>query len=188
MPRKPVDIKPTDYPILRERGLLHPFPAFRRGRVRAEPANGSRDWSLVGFGATPQGLKSPISALFKVRLGLLFSAQLFHRLLDTTYMIIIQRFPPATTAVSPVSFVPFIFTYPDSPRAINSRSTICKHGRHFPRYFSILSSQNCTALSNQPSATVPSPSPNPWGSPSKTSISAFVPCSCISLILSSIVP
>ncbi len=84
MPRKPVDIKPTDYPILRERGLLHPFPAFRRGRVRAEPANGSRDWSLVGFGATPQGLKSPISALFKVRLGLLFSAQLFHRLLDTT--------------------------------------------------------------------------------------------------------
>ncbi|MDE7354334.1 MAG: hypothetical protein K2O06_14980, partial [Acetatifactor sp.] len=44
----------------------------------------SRDWSLVGFGATPQGLKSPISALFKVRLGLFFSAQLFHRLLDTT--------------------------------------------------------------------------------------------------------
>ncbi len=26
----------------------HPFPAFRRGRVRAEPDNGSRDWSLAG--------------------------------------------------------------------------------------------------------------------------------------------
>ena len=96
MPRKPVDIKPTDYPILRERGLLHPFPAFRRGRVRAEPANGSRDWSLVGFGATPQGLKSPISALFKVRLGLLFSAQLFHRLLDTTIQSLPHGLQPAS--------------------------------------------------------------------------------------------
>ena len=77
MPRKPVDIKPSDYPISQKRGLLHPFPAFRRGRVRAEPANGSRDWSLVGVGATPQGLESPISAIFKVRLSLFFRLSFF---------------------------------------------------------------------------------------------------------------
>ena len=48
MPRKSVDIKLTDYPNLAEKGQLRPFPAFRRGRVRAEPDNGSRDWSLAG--------------------------------------------------------------------------------------------------------------------------------------------
>lgn len=94
MPRKPIDIRPSDYPISQKRGLLHPFPAFRRGRVRAEPANGSRDWSLVRFGATPQGLKSPISAIFKVRSSLFFSAQFFHRLLDTTYKdVFVSSFP-----------------------------------------------------------------------------------------------
>ena len=48
MPRKSVDIKLTDYPVPAEKGQLRPFPAFRRGRVRAEPDNGSRDWSLAG--------------------------------------------------------------------------------------------------------------------------------------------
>ncbi len=38
--------------------FLRPFPAIRRGRVRAESANGSRDEFLVGFGATPKGLKT----------------------------------------------------------------------------------------------------------------------------------
>ena len=48
MPRKSIDIKLTDYPIPAEKGQLRPFPAFRRGWVRAEPENGSRDWSLAG--------------------------------------------------------------------------------------------------------------------------------------------
>ena len=48
MPRKSIDIKLTDYPIPAEKGQLRPFPALRRGRVRAEPENGSRDESLAG--------------------------------------------------------------------------------------------------------------------------------------------
>ena len=48
MPRKSIDIKLTDYPVPTEKGQLRPFPAFRRGRVRAEPEIGSRDWSLAG--------------------------------------------------------------------------------------------------------------------------------------------
>jgi len=77
MPRKSIDIRLTDYPVKQKRGQLRPFPAFRRGRVRSEPENGSRDWSLVGFGATPQGLKSSISAVFKVQVSLFFSAHFF---------------------------------------------------------------------------------------------------------------
>lgn len=37
MPRKSIDIKLTEHPVQQKRGLLRPFPAFRRGRVRAEP-------------------------------------------------------------------------------------------------------------------------------------------------------
>ncbi|ENY96460.1 hypothetical protein HMPREF1098_00493 [[Clostridium] clostridioforme CM201] len=85
MPRKSLDIRFTDYPVPQKRGLLRPFPAFRRGRVRAEPANGSRDESLVGFGATPQGLKTINICNFQGSLEPVFSAQFFHRLLDTTY-------------------------------------------------------------------------------------------------------
>ena len=48
MPRKSIDIKLTDYPVSAEKGQLRPFPAFRRGWVRAKPVNGSRDKSLVG--------------------------------------------------------------------------------------------------------------------------------------------
>lgn len=49
MPRKSIDIKLTDYPVQEKKGgQLRPFPAFRRGRVRAEPVNSSRDESLVG--------------------------------------------------------------------------------------------------------------------------------------------
>ena len=48
MPRKSVDIKLTEYPIPAEKGQLRPFPAFRRGRVRAAPVNGSRGKSLAG--------------------------------------------------------------------------------------------------------------------------------------------
>ena len=48
MPRKSIGIKLTDYPIPAEKGELRPFPAFRRGRVRAEPVNGSRGKSLAG--------------------------------------------------------------------------------------------------------------------------------------------
>ena len=77
MPRKSVDIRLTDYPVKQKRGQPRPFPAFWRGRVRAEPEYGSRDWSLVGIGATPQGLKLPISAIFKVRVSLFFSALFF---------------------------------------------------------------------------------------------------------------
>lgn len=45
MPRKSLDIRFSDYPVSVEKGQLRPFPAFRRGRVRAEPENGSRGWS-----------------------------------------------------------------------------------------------------------------------------------------------
>ena len=58
MPRKSLDIKLTDYPFSAEKGQLHPFPAFRRGWVRAKPEIGSRDESLVGVGARPQDLKT----------------------------------------------------------------------------------------------------------------------------------
>ena len=91
MPRKFIDIKLTDYPVEAEKGQLRPFPAFRRGRVRAEPANGSRDWSLVGFGATPQGLKSSISAIFKVRLGLFFGPKFFIDYLTLPLTVLSKR-------------------------------------------------------------------------------------------------
>ena len=90
MPRKSLDIRFTDYPVPQKRGLLRPFPAFRRGRVRAEPANGSRDESLVGFGATPQGLKTINICNFQGSLEPVFSAQFFHRLLDTTMIFSIS--------------------------------------------------------------------------------------------------
>ena len=48
MPRKSIDIRLTDNPVTAEKGQLRPFPASRRGRVRAEPENRSRDWSLAG--------------------------------------------------------------------------------------------------------------------------------------------
>lgn len=93
MPRKSLDIRFTDYPVPQKRGLLRPFPAFRRGRVRAEPANGSRDESLVGFGATPQGLKTINICNFQGSLEPVFSAQFFHRLLDTTFYFPIWEKP-----------------------------------------------------------------------------------------------
>ena len=93
MPRKSLDIRFTDYPVPQKRGLLRPFPAFRRGRVRAEPANGSRDESLVGFGATPQGLKTINICNFQGSLEPVFSAQFFHRLLDTTSLYMRQGRP-----------------------------------------------------------------------------------------------
>jgi hypothetical protein len=37
MPRKFLDIRFSDYPIQTEKGQLRPFPAFRRGWVRAKP-------------------------------------------------------------------------------------------------------------------------------------------------------
>ena len=77
MPRKSVDIRLTDYPVKQKRGQLRPFPAFRRGQVRAEPEYEARGWSLVGFGATPQGLKLPISAIFEVRVSPFFSPLFF---------------------------------------------------------------------------------------------------------------
>lgn len=101
MPRKSLDIRFTDYPVPQKRGLLRPFPAFRRGRVRAEPANGSRDESLVGFGATPQGLKTINICNFQGSLEPVFSAQFFHRLLDTTSLIISSGNLPVPFAYLP---------------------------------------------------------------------------------------
>ena len=87
MPRKPIDIRPPDDPVTAEKGHLHPFPALRRGRVRAEPAYGSRDWSLVGVGATPQGLKITNICYFQGSLGPFLFDLFFHKLLDTTFFI-----------------------------------------------------------------------------------------------------
>ena len=77
MPRKSLDIRTTDYPCDREKGLTALFPASGEDGSGQGPANGSRDWSLVGFGARPQGLKPSISAIFKVLLSLFFSARFF---------------------------------------------------------------------------------------------------------------
>ena len=93
MPRKSIDIRLTEYPFQQKKGHLRPFPAFRRGRVRAEPENGSRDWSLVGGGATPQSLKLLISAIFKVRMSLFFSAQFFIDYLTLPILIHCFRYP-----------------------------------------------------------------------------------------------
>ena len=84
MPRKSIDKRLTDNPVQQKRGRLRPFPAIRRGRVRAEPANGSRDESLVGFGATPQGLKTTNICNFRGSFEPIFLTQFFHRLFDTT--------------------------------------------------------------------------------------------------------
>ncbi|WP_307723395.1 hypothetical protein [Enterocloster clostridioformis] len=106
MPRKSLDIRFTDYPVPQKRGLLRPFPAFRRGRVRAEPANGSRDESLVGFGATPQGLKTINICNFQGSLEPVFSAQFFHRLLDTTSAVCSTALlTGSTTGSPPASFI-----------------------------------------------------------------------------------
>ena len=85
MPRKSIAKKLTDNPVQQKRGRLRPFPAIRRGRVRAEPANGSRDESLVGFGATPQGLKNTNICNFRGSFEPIFLTQFFHRLFDTTF-------------------------------------------------------------------------------------------------------
>lgn len=77
MPRKSLDIRTTDYPCDREKGLTALFPASGEDGSGQGPAKGSRDWSLVGFGARPQGLKPSISAIFKVLLSLFFSARFF---------------------------------------------------------------------------------------------------------------
>lgn len=77
MPRKSLDIRTTDYPCDREKGLTALFPASGEDGSGQRPDNGSRDWSLVGVGATPQGLKSPISAVFKVQSSLFFRLSFF---------------------------------------------------------------------------------------------------------------
>jgi hypothetical protein len=77
MPRKSLDIRTTDYPCYREKGLTALFPACGEDGSGQGPDNGSRDGSLVGVGARPQGLKLPISAIFKVLLSLFFSARFF---------------------------------------------------------------------------------------------------------------
>ena len=51
MPRKSVDIRLSDYPVPAEKGQLRPFPAFRRGRVRAEPDN-----RILGVSSYAQGM------------------------------------------------------------------------------------------------------------------------------------
>ena len=53
MPRKSIDRKLTDDPVQQKRGQLRPFPAFRRGRVRAEPDIGSRTGPLRVLRAAP---------------------------------------------------------------------------------------------------------------------------------------
>ena len=93
MPRKSVDKRLTDNPVQQKRGRLRPFPAIRRGRVRAEPANGSRDESLVGFGATPKGLKTTNICNFRGSFEPIFLTQFFHRLFDTTFNKIFTNHP-----------------------------------------------------------------------------------------------
>ncbi len=77
MPRKSLDIRTTEHPVSWEKGYCTLFPASGEDGSGQRPDNGSRDWSLVGFGARPQGLKPSISAIFKVLLSLFFSARFF---------------------------------------------------------------------------------------------------------------
>ncbi len=73
MPRKSID-KSSRIILSSRKGATAPFsrhPA-RTGAGRAH--NGSRDESLVGFGATPQGLKTLISAIFEVHSSLFFDS------------------------------------------------------------------------------------------------------------------
>ncbi len=53
LPRKSIDIRLTDDPVLQKRGQLRPFPAFRRGRVRAEPELGQKTGHLRVLRAEP---------------------------------------------------------------------------------------------------------------------------------------
>lgn len=48
------------------------FPCPRGDGSGRSPGKGSRDWSLVGSGARPQGLKPPAHAVSKLRPGLSF--------------------------------------------------------------------------------------------------------------------
>ena len=100
MPRKSLDIRTTDYPCHREKGSTALFPASGEDGSGQGPAKGSRDWSLVGFGARPQGLKPSISAIFKVLLSLFFSARFF---IDYLTLPIHTKHPV---------FMSFIFPYP----------------------------------------------------------------------------
>ncbi len=71
--------------------------------MRAEPANGSRDESLVGFGAMPQGLKNINICNFQGSFEPIFFDSVFHRLLDTTFFLIpgsSQRYGPFSPALS----------------------------------------------------------------------------------------
>ena len=53
MPRKFLDIRFSDYPISAEKGQLRPFPAFRRGWVRAKPVLGQGTGPLRVLRAAP---------------------------------------------------------------------------------------------------------------------------------------
>ena len=55
MPRKSIDIRFSDYPILWKRGYCILFLPSGEDGCGQSPQNGSRDTSLVGFVATPQG-------------------------------------------------------------------------------------------------------------------------------------
>ena len=100
MPRKSLDIRTTDYPCYREKGSTALFPASGEDGSGQSPDNGSRGWSLVGFGARPQGLKPPISAIFKVLLGLFFSARFFIDYLTLPFFLSVSIF-----------YISYTFTY-----------------------------------------------------------------------------
>ena len=53
MPRKFLDIRFSDYPIYAQKGQLRPFPAFRRGWVRAKPVMGQGTGPLRVLRAAP---------------------------------------------------------------------------------------------------------------------------------------
>ena len=85
-----------------EKGQLRPFPAFRRGQVRAAPGNGSRGWPLAGSQGSalcprrvlPNELSSyfdfdrNIFAISRFIWAFLFDS-VFHRLFDTTLFLLI---------------------------------------------------------------------------------------------------
>ena len=90
MPRKSIDIRFSDYPILLKRGYCTLFLPSGEDGCGQSPQNGSRDTSLVWVGATPQGLNHLICN-FQGSMKPIFLTSFFHISLDTPHSSIVSK-------------------------------------------------------------------------------------------------
>ena len=117
MPRKPVDIRPTDYPVRQKRGHCALFLPSGEDVFGRSP---SRVKGLVPCGFSGQrpepseSLPEPISAFFKVLLSLFFSAHFF-----ITHLTLPSSSSLNSFAISGTLFPTFFIMPSTSPSAKN---------------------------------------------------------------------